>query len=131
MDASTAIDNARNSFREYCIKECKALCCRKGKLNLKQDELDLVVKSKSDRKRLKQEWDKSYSIDIETKPCPSLGKDFKCKIYSDEKRPKVCKDFPVFVFNKSIVVAPFCPATNSGILEPFLEELKKAGFKII
>jgi Fe-S-cluster containining protein len=122
------IDKARGSIADFCINKCKGLCCRKGKLVLTEDELKLV----SQGKKLKPELEKTslYSINI-NKKCPSLGRDIKCKIYFDNKRPQVCKDFPLFVFGKNIVVAPFCTAAKKGLLDSYFKELKAQGYRII
>lgn len=129
------IDEARNSLSEYCIKKCKAFCCRDGYLLLRGKEIEVVLQGK-EKELAKQNvlsWDKDKAcmLDMKAKPCPSLNNDFTCKIYTHESRPKLCKDYPLFANKDSVTTHPNCPAVKKGILDPYLKKLKEKGYKII
>jgi Fe-S-cluster containining protein len=68
---------------------------------------------------------------MEKVKCPSLDKNYKCKLFKNPKRPSLCRDFPVMVVGNYIITSPICPAVNEGKLNPFLKKLEKEGYKII
>lgn len=52
-----------------------------------------------------------------------------CSIHKDEKRPKVCSDYPLFLVKNYIIAADSCPAVNEKLLDKYLDKLEKLGFK--
>ena len=122
-------EEARNSLGKYCMEECKAFCCRKGFLPLKESEVDIITLGKREellsKGVLKKNGDK-YSLDMR-KGCSAI-KDNKCQVY--DKRPKICRDFPLFIEGKIIMASPGCPAVREGKLYPYIKRLLMEGFKL-
>ena len=116
------LEQARSSISDFCMNECKALCCRKGYLIVKPDQFDLVANKK--KIKFKKLEDSSCSINIGKTPCPSLDKDFRCVIHNDKNRPDACKNSPLFLHNKTIIPVPFCPAIKKGLLDTYLKKLE-------
>ena len=74
--------------------------------------------------------DKRYIFNL-SKGCPNL-KDYKCIIHKNPKRPKACKEFPLFVWkNQTIMITKVCPAVKENKLYPYLARFKKKGYKIM
>ena len=46
MNINKLADKARRSISKYCIEECKAYCCRKGFIILKEIELTPTLNKK-------------------------------------------------------------------------------------
>jgi hypothetical protein len=131
------LKQARNSIGEYCMNECKAKCCRKGKLVLfNENEVNFICQNEKQNCEnlgiLTKTKYNNYNYDLEKKRCPYLTDDFKCSKWKDPNRPKICKDFPLFLSNEIyIITADFCPAVKEGKLDKYLKQLKELGFKII
>jgi hypothetical protein len=141
MKRTTSIDllakKARNSISKYCIEECKAYCCRKGYLELKDKEMILTIGDK------RQELEETgFLCEIEggsfilnmSSPggCPSLDKNFMCKIHKEKNRTLACKNFPIFVNEtaKTIRISPRCAAFKSGKFYAFTREIKLKGYRL-
>lgn len=130
LENDELLEQARGSVSTYCSSTCKALCCRNGRLNCKDEEQLKLVAGKKLRAlqrdaAVKKEWDGTFSI-IFTKPCPALDEEHKCGIY--QVRPQCCRNFPLYQYGKNIIVAPTCPAQE--LLAPFLDELRRRGFNV-
>ncbi len=125
------IDKARDSLSEFCSSECKAYCCRSSYLVIKKYHFDLLSKKQLDflydNNLLIPLEDNTFSINM-SKDCPFL-KDFKCSIY--QKRPQMCKDFPIFSKGKIVVLSKRCLAVQQNKLYPFVKELLDLGCRII
>ena len=128
-------DAARNSLGDYCMNECKAYCCRKGFLVVTEDQADTVTQGQTKQliseKKLTPIEGGGLALDFgATGGCPSL-KDFKCTIYTDKKRPKACGDFPVFIWKNEVVrLSTKCPAVRENKLYPYMDKIKKLGYKL-
>lgn len=60
-----------------------------------------------------------YSLNMGTSDMayPSLNTDtFKCKIHNNPKRPKTCRESPLFIEGKNIMLSPRCLAVRLGML---------------
>jgi hypothetical protein len=118
--------SARKSISSYCYNECLAYCCRRGYLLLSEKEVNLL---KIDITTLKiLPVDKRYIFNLST-GCPNLKK-YKCIIHTNPDRPKTCKEFPLFISEKTIIITEDCPAVKDNMLYPFLAEFKKMGYEI-
>jgi len=135
MDAEKLADKARNSISSYCINECKSFCCRKGYLPLIKEQVDKVTKGKSTELEEKGELyeleDGNFSLKLSNHlgGCPSL-KDFKCTIYKDKKRPRVCHEFPIFVKEKRVFFSPRCLAVMNNKFFPYVKKFKSMGYEV-
>ncbi len=132
-------DEGRNSISSYCMNECAAKCCKMGSLLLqKESEVHAIVgqqKSKLLRKKVLQKTNQgNYTYDYKKsgKSCPKLTEDNLCSIYKSPNRPKICSDFPLFVFKGYVSLSrDFCPAAKAGMLDSYIEKIKELGFKEI
>jgi len=70
-----------------------------------------------------------YALDMSTAGCPSL-KDSLCMIHKNPKRPRVCKEFPLFIEKNFIRLSPGCPAVIAEKLYPFISLLLAEGLKL-
>jgi Fe-S-cluster containining protein len=135
MKTEKILSEARTSLCDFCINECKAFCCRKGRLLLNKNQLKLIPKNnlqklKKNKVLIKINSNK-FSMDFEKNndSCLFLSKN-KCMIYNHENRPRKCIDFPLFKKDNLIFLSKRCLAVQQGILYPFTLKLKKKGFKI-
>ena len=140
ITANQVLDNARNSISNYCIKECKAKCCRKGSLLIqsKKELFSLITENDFHNLFEKQIITKSTNNENwhifnheKIGGCPKLDKNNLCSIYKNEDRPKICSDFPLFKVKNFILVAEFCPASKTNLFDKYLKKLEEMGFKII
>jgi Fe-S-cluster containining protein len=126
---------ARNSISSYCYKECLAYCCRRGYLLLSANEVGLMNGPKiEDLKIMPKEVDTDasrfiFNIGLKTTGCPNL-KDYKCTIHKNPDRPKACKEFPLFLFENTVIVASECFAIKENKLYPYLAQFKSIGYTI-
>lgn len=126
---------ARASIGDYCHSECKASCCRKGYLLLTAKEVKLLSARKKDLKTIPVELEigkRGYVFELGAKNagCPHL-QDYKCMIHKNPCRPKACKEFPLFIWEKKTVMVTYaCPAVKENMLYPYLAEFKKKGYKL-
>ena len=65
------------------------------------------------------------------KPCPSLS-EWKCSIYKDNNRPKVCAEYPIFLDQKKkeVKLSPRCLAVREGKFYGYEAEMLALGYKI-
>ena len=132
--AERIAQQARNSLGKYCSEECAAYCCRKGYLILNQKEFKLVFKGKEAEyqtnhllKKINPEQT-SFYLGNSAHPCPQL-ENLKCKIHQSKDRPQCCKDFPLFLKNKQIMLSPRCFAVKKDLLYPYIRKLIKLGYQ--
>jgi Fe-S-cluster containining protein len=137
-EAERIANKARNSLGTYCIKECKAFCCRNGYLVFGEESVDMVTQGRKkeleDKGMLKKLKNGKYSLYLNNHklPCPCLVvKDYTCKIHKNKKRPQACQQFPIFIEGKTVKLSPRCPAIKENLLYPFLKKLSMKGYKII
>lgn len=122
---------ARASIGQFCISVCKAQCCRRGFLTVKDDEIQTVTKGKALPHRFQPLHFGVSLLDLRKEPCPALTSDFRCSVYADKKRPKPCANYPLYVHGKQVIAAPDCLAVQQGLLDPFLKQLEDKGCKLI
>jgi len=127
---------ARKSISGFCIEECRAYCCRKSHLIMTEKEMLTLSKgcrsSLEANQVLKALKDGNYSLFLgdNDNPCPCLTDDFKCTIHRKINRPRVCKEYPIFIRGNNALISPRCLAYRSGKLYPYIRQLKMAGYKI-
>ena len=132
MNPETIVKEAKESLTNFCLEECKALCCRKGFLVLKPDQVELVTQNRKEelieKKLLKELPDGNFSLNMSNHDiyCPSLC-NLRCKVYKD--RPQACADFPMLIRDKKVLVSSRCPAVAAGKLFPFIKQLTMLGYK--
>ena len=123
---------ARNSISRFCYEECHALCCHKGFLPLNTVEL-LAVTDGKETAEVTKIGDDRYSLFMgkPDAPCPSL-KDWKCSIYKNPNRPKVCGDYPIFLDRKKkeVKLSPRCTAVQEGKFYGYEAKMMALGYKI-
>ena len=135
-DIHQLADQARNSLGSFCMQVCTAQCCRRGYLSLRKDEISTVTGNREEQLRKEEQViDTSdgrtlLQLDHGNGPCPSLCENL-CLIYRHGKRPQVCHDYPLFVFNKTVVVASDCLGVQQGRLDAALKEMEARGYRII
>lgn len=127
MEAENIAKKARKSISQFCFEECNAYCCRKGYLLLTKKELDLVAGKKQIKIQLQK--DNKYSLFLGD-TCPSLQGNFKCKIHRNRNRPQACKEFPIFIYEKNIILSGRCLAVKQGKFYPYIKQWLKLGYKI-
>lgn len=121
---------------DYCVNECHAYCCRKGYLIISSDEVDLIVNDKKEKLilegNLRELIDGKFSLSFENScgGCPSL-KDSKCLVHGKERRPKTCKDFPIFILGKKIKISNRCPGKKNNKFFKFIKEAEVLGYEIV
>lgn len=135
MDNSNQIlIDARNSLSNYCIDKCRAFCCKNGSLLL-QNENEINAIFKGTKYKIEELIEKTksnnYTFNLTKTNCPNLSIDFKCNIHKNPNRPIICSDYPLMKVKNFIMTSSACPAFEDKILDKYLEELKKLGFKII
>jgi Fe-S-cluster containining protein len=127
---------ARKSISTFCIEECKAYCCRKSYLIMNEKEMITLTKghrtSLEAEQLLKTLKDGKYSFFLGDKdhPCPCLSADFRCSIHRKINRPKVCKEYPIFIRGDKVLISPRCLAYKTGMFYPYIRQFKMAGYKI-
>lgn len=138
MNIEAIAEEARKSIGSFCIDECKAFCCGKCYLVMEEDEVDVVMQGRTaefeERGLLKRLASGKYSFNMGTYDvaCPSLDlKTFKCKIHNHPKRPMTCRNFPLFIYGKNVMLSPRCLAVKLGMLYPFMARLKMEGYNIV
>ncbi|MFH1972499.1 MAG: YkgJ family cysteine cluster protein [archaeon] len=127
-------NKARKSISNYCINECSAYCCRKGFLIVTEKEL-FLIKSCTDKDInvfVKSLENGNFSLYMGNSkfPCPSLDKNFSCKIHRKNGRPKICKDFPLFIKDGTVFLSERCFAVKNNMFYPYIIEFERRGFKI-
>ena len=130
-DIERILDEARTSISKFCIEECKAYCCRKGHLTLTAKETDLITQNKTkkfEKQGIIKKNKEVFSLNL-GKSCPSLT-DFKCTIHKDPERPLVCKQFPIFITEKSIRFSKGCTAVTKRLFYPYEKQFLNQGYKL-
>jgi Fe-S-cluster containining protein len=131
MSPESIAEKARKSLSKFCYEECRAYCCRKGYLVLTKKEAGLII-GKKGGVQLKQLDDGRYSLFMGGSPCPALDKSsFTCTIHKKRGRPKVCKDYPVFISGDKVKLSGRCPAVKQGKLYPYIVLWKRAGCRVV
>ncbi|PIY60262.1 hypothetical protein COY95_02680 [Candidatus Woesearchaeota archaeon CG_4_10_14_0_8_um_filter_47_5] len=135
MDTSLLLNEARASVGSYCTAVCRALCCRKGYLLLKDEKELLAVTGRRKntllaRGTLEKDHHGEMSLDLSLR-CPRLTKKNTCAIHADTHRPPLCADFPLICFGKTIIPVSWCPAVQSGFFDTALHVLEAQGFRIL
>jgi Fe-S-cluster containining protein len=118
---------ARESLSKYCYNECMAYCCRRGHLLLSEKEASLLQLDIKDL--ILMPVDGRYIFNL-GKGCPNL-KEHKCIIHKDLGRPKACKEFPLFIFENTVIVTDDCPAVEQNQLYAYLAEFKSMGYVLV
>ena len=131
-------NKGRSSISKYCIFECEAKCCKKGALLLQsEEEIHAVIGNKKNiylkKKYLEVTRSGNYTLNYaKAGQCSKLDKNNLCTIYKNLNRPKICGDFPLFVFKNYFSLADnFCPAAKLGLLDEYTLKLENLGFKRI
>lgn len=130
------LNSARESLGQFCIESCGSLCCRKGFLSMySKQEVEVMTAGKYEEfiitGVLIKESENKYVFNLEKHRCLNLGLDFKCNVHKNVNRPRLCKDFPLFLVKNFVVTASICPAIESNLLESYLKKLEELGYKII
>ena len=123
---------ARNCMAIFCMEECNAYCCRKGSLILKENEVDLVTQNQREKltkEKILKPFDKGKSYMSLRNGCPSL-KDKICTIHKNKLRPQMCKDFPIYIEGKKLIISENCLAVKKNMLYPYIHQLLKLGYKL-
>ena len=132
MNIERVVKEARKSISNFCIEECKAYCCRKGCLTLTSKEVDLITHGKTKEFEVSgtivRKEGESYVLDL-GRSCPSL-KNFKCVIHNNPERPSICKEFPIFIKDRSISFSQGCPAVRKKLFYPYEKQFLKLGYKL-
>jgi Fe-S-cluster containining protein len=126
-EIEVAVNGSREDVAQYCLSKCTAKCCKKGKLLLTKDLANYVLNGKTDV-LLFQRGENSIELDI-SRGCPSLGMDNKCLIH--ETSPAMCREFPVFLRYKTIILSEFCPAVNEPFFNKWVDIFLEKGIKVI
>ncbi len=130
MDIQILANEARESISQFCMQECNAYCCTKGFLILSEEEMKLMIGNKKVEKDLfKKTKDDKYSLNLSL-GCPSL-ENHKCLIHKEEKRSSTCKNFPIFINEKTIKISDRCPAKRNNLFYPYVHQFLKLGYKVI
>ncbi|MFH1456156.1 MAG: YkgJ family cysteine cluster protein [archaeon] len=134
MDSFELAKKARKSISSFCINECSAYCCRKGFLIVTKKELDLInLIKKEDMKFLVKKLENgafSLYLGYSKFPCPSLTKEFTCGIHTKKGRPQVCKDFPLFIKDKTVFLSNRCFAVQRNLFFSYIKQFENMGFKL-
>lgn len=134
MNPEKLADKARKAISKYCMEECRSYCCRKGYLTLTLKELNTVLSGVKDQSDIMLKHIKGDNFSIymgrPNQPCPAFDGE-KCSIHKKKNRPKVCKEFPIFIEGKNIYTSRRCPAVKEGKLYPYLREFIMHGYNII
>lgn len=131
MDIQALADQARESLGPYCKDICMAKCCKRGKLLLKESNVENITQKRSEQLRKEgrlTEIDGRIHLDLEPS-CPSLKKDSTCGSHSS--RPQGCKEYPLFIYGPYFVADEKCQGVKEGKINDFLVKLVEKGLKKI
>jgi Fe-S-cluster containining protein len=137
-EAELIADEARRAISDFCINECKAYCCRKGYIMVRENQLKQIT-TEEKREILEKQgkikefpFSGKFQIDFTNNlgGCPAL-KDNKCTIHENPIRPRVCHEFPIFVFVDYIKISSKCLAYQNNKLYPFIKKFKELDYKIV
>ncbi|MFT4313286.1 MAG: YkgJ family cysteine cluster protein [Candidatus Woesearchaeota archaeon] len=121
------VESARSSLGPTCYGICQAKCCKRGKLLLDSSQVPIVAKGSETVLRR----DGYYELSLSDKGCPNLTSDHRCGIFTHEKRPLMCAEYPLFIRGKYIFVASACTGFARGELDVYLTKMKELGFTVI
>ncbi|MFW5865982.1 MAG: YkgJ family cysteine cluster protein [Nanoarchaeota archaeon] len=130
------IIEARKRIGLYCMNECKAKCCRMGRLLLTSPkQIRTISKGKMRRlygqNVLSKRSDGEADLVLHPFGCPALSPQNKCSIFTSKQRPRICDEFPIFLRAKTVLFASSCPAVNEGMFEKEIKQLKQQGLRVI
>lgn len=119
------INIAREKISSYCLSSCEAECCKRGTMKISDNQVELMTKG--NMSLVKSLPNNEYRVKIT--PCVNESNN-KCSVY--KKRPVVCREFPIRVFNlkETIISIGKCKAVDSGVIDEELNTLKLK-YKII
>lgn len=135
--AERVANQARNSLSKYCAEECKAYCCRKAYIVLRENQVDKVTQNRREellkKGVLKKLDDGRYSLHLGDRniSCPSLDKNFMCTIHKSKLRAQACRDFPLFMEGNMVKLSPRCLAVKNDKLYPYVRQLLGLGCKLV
>ncbi|MFH0808314.1 MAG: YkgJ family cysteine cluster protein [archaeon] len=131
-----SVKEIREFFFGFCVKKCEAECCRIGyTMEVSVDEVKAIFETRDivKDKRVRKLYNDLYEIKLG--PCPAVGRDkegrYGCRIHSDLGRPKICKDYPIFIERDKVIVAAGCYAVYSGEIDGQLDMLESSGFEVV
>ena len=131
MDVENLLDEARASISDYCLNECRGYCCRKGYLRLSGEEAAFffsVTKVRVCRDALGEHI---FYLGDGDRPCPFLDHD-RCSIHTDDRRPLVCRQFPIFLRDgKQVRFSTRCPAVRENKFYGYMYQLRQRGYRIV
>jgi Fe-S-cluster containining protein len=136
-EVDTIADNARNSISDYCINNCKAKCCKRGKLVLFNEKEVNAIVGEHKQKYIEQNIltvnpkTSNYHYDLEKKSCKNLTTKNLCSIHNLNSKPRICRDYPLFILGKYVIVAQDCQAAQNNLLDKHVLEIVKLGYKKI
>ena len=136
--AEQIADKARESISDFCINECGAYCCRKGYIMVREHQLNQMAPKEKQEILEKEGKIKEFSfagkiqVDFTNSlgGCPAL-KNNMCTIHKNPERPKVCHEYPIFVYPDHIKISAKCPAHQQNKFYPYIKEFIDLGFKIV
>jgi Fe-S-cluster containining protein len=118
MDIHTLVDQARDSLSSFCSTTCKAKCCQRGKL---------IIASHNQFPDAVKRDDGLCEVDL-THGCPHLI-NHRCAIYP--LRPICCKEFPVYLRYKKILISSWCMGQQQGLLDSYIKQFKQQGYEVV
>lgn len=125
LDANSLLAEARSRIGPYCVKECRAFCCRNGQLPLTvKQKVFFSEKKKSSFVLLHQE-----DFLLLAPRCPFLKRN-KCSIYAHELRPNACADYPLLHLGNTIIASSACPYVAKGCCDDIFAKLRELGFVV-
>jgi Fe-S-cluster containining protein len=134
MSIEQSISHVCSSLKDYCIRKCNSKCCRKGKLIMhNRDEVMLVTNGFADKLLSEgiiiKKCNGIYEFDLDRRACPSLSVGNMCTIYFNKNRPKLCREFPIFLRGKKIFISTFCEAEE--ILKESQKIFEASGYEVV
>lgn len=133
------LDKIRDSLGSYCMNECRAKCCKMGKLLLQNNkEFDLIVPKEKieqyEQEKIIEQNPKTKNVYFDHEKvggCQHL-KGVMCGVYKNPDKPQICRDFPIFKVGNYIMTSSFCQAVENNILDKELEKVsQKFNLKVI
>ena len=127
--------DARESLSSFCMNECRAKCCKQGKLLLKDDkEIKTICGNKVDKYFKSKILERiSYGLatyNLEKKPCKMLYDGVKCRIHKSKLKPVICDDYPLFLTREYVILSNECPGVERGMLDEYKSKLVNLGYKV-
>lgn len=137
-EAERIADEARNSISEFCMNECGAYCCRKGYIMVREHQLNTIATKEkqiilNNEGKIKEFLSSGkFQVDFTNSlgGCPALIEN-KCSVHKNPERPKVCHEFPIFVFVDHVRISSKCPAQENNKFYPHIRQFTELGLKIV